>query len=367
MDRGGAGIAAQRWQKALGINKVVTIKDTKWMRLKLANFLLRIESTILSKFWNRSTQGPTSISLFGALPYGALRRMNGTFFVHWVQNNFISIYTLFRIRRRCIFYCHDEWNILGIGHYGLSTFFQRSLFKSIVRIKKAILNDSLLILVPTVWLKNQLLAAGIKEKRICVVPNPVADDFFCLTTLQEAELLLKHKKTKPILTFIAHSISDERKGLPLFLDAVGYISQKANNFVCFIVGSGSLNYANRSHVVTIEHVSNINILKAIYAISDCVVVPSLIDNLPQVAIEAQSSGIRVVVSNSGGTPETVLSPNISGIIVKPSNGIEFSNALIGVIDSSWSTKSRESLRDLARARWGGNSVAREFERLISNL
>lgn len=367
MNHGGAGVAAQRWQDALGVKRVLTIQDAKRRRLRIASLLLKFEMKIFSIFWNRSIQGPTSISFFGAMSYKEMKEMPGTFFVHWVQNNFISLYSLFRIRKRCIFYCHDEWSVLGIGHYSRRTLASKTCLNPVVLIKRKVLNDSLLILVPTRWLKSQLLASGVEETKVCVIPNPVSDEYFHLTTLHDAEKILRHKKVRPILTFIAHSVKDQRKGLDLFLDTVNHSSQATHDFICFIVGSGAKDYANGDNLVAFEHVSSISILKAIYAVSDCVVVPSLMDNFPQVATEAQSSGTRVVVSKFGGTPETVLSPNVSGTFVDPFNKREFLNALIEIIRSDWSAKDRESLGELAQERWGKESVNINFARILGNI
>jgi glycosyltransferase involved in cell wall biosynthesis len=116
-----------------------------------------------------------------------------------------------------------------------------------------------------------------------------------------------------------------------------------------------------------EYVSSVEVLRAIYAISDCVVVPSLIDSLNQVSAESQSSGTRVIVSNKGGIPETVIAPNLSGIILESLDASTLANAIDTLLKTEWTSESRDKIKKIAHSKWGTEAIAKTFKDLIRGL
>jgi glycosyltransferase involved in cell wall biosynthesis len=230
-----------------------------------------------------------------------------------------------------------------------------------------VLRNAICVIVPSSWLKNQLVGVGIDSTKIAVIPNPVDSIFFEQTDWEATKSVLEFKKTKPILTFIAHSVNDTRKGLHYFMDAIEYLAEKQKYYSYLIVGSGSSNHARGNEIYCMEYVSSVEVLRAIYAISDCVVVPSLIDSLNQVSAESQSSGTRVIVSNKGGIPETVIAPNLSGIILESLDASTLANAIDTLLKTEWTSESRDKIKKIAHSKWGTEAIAKTFKDLIRGL
>jgi glycosyltransferase involved in cell wall biosynthesis len=69
-----------------------------------------------------------------------------------------------------------------------------------------------------------------------------------------------------------------------------------------------------------------------YSSSDLVLLPSLSENFPVVALEAMSSGKPVIASRVGGIPELV-SNNANGILVSPGNVEELVEALLRLLEN----------------------------------
>jgi glycosyltransferase involved in cell wall biosynthesis len=69
-----------------------------------------------------------------------------------------------------------------------------------------------------------------------------------------------------------------------------------------------------------------------YSSSDLVLLPSLSENFPVVALEAMSSGKPVIASRVGGIPELV-SNNENGILVSPSNVEQLVEALLRLLEN----------------------------------
>ena len=66
----------------------------------------------------------------------------------------------------------------------------------------------------------------------------------------------------------------------------------------------------------IGEIKNDHALSLVYNVSDIMVVPSRIDNLPQTAMEAQSCGVPAVAFNIAGM-EDVKANNKTGYLVDP--------------------------------------------------
>jgi glycosyltransferase involved in cell wall biosynthesis len=367
IEHGGAALAAKRWVETLQIEKTLTMENADQRRRRIARLLLLLEAKLFSLFWNRSLQGPTSISFFGAIGYKRLKKIDGYFFVHWAQNNFLSLFTLTRISKRSIFYCHDEWFITSLGHYRNPNRFDDPRFSIFRYFKLKILRSSMRIIVPTNWLRERLLENGIDRDKIHVVPNPVDETFFHRVSPLDAQEIIAVQKERSLITFIAHSVTDGRKGLNYFLECIEILVRQSINMEILIVGSGSSELSKSSRFHTIEYVQDSGVLRAIYSLSDVIVVPSVVDNLPQVAVEAQSMGTRVVASCFGGVKEALIDVGNSGFVVNPRNPEEMAQAVGCLLSTRWESKDIETLSSRAKEKWGKSRLLDRFNHVIMNL
>lgn len=102
-------------------------------------------------------------------------------------------------------------------------------------------------------------------------------------------------------------------------------------------------------------------LSAIYASSDLFLFPSLTDTLGQVVMEAQASGLPVVVSDEGG-PKEVTRDGRTGIVVPAADEAAWVRAVTGlVVDAS----RRRAMGEAARREMDGMTFAASFEHFWS--
>ena len=170
------------------------------------------------------------------------------------------------------------------------------------------MNSNYRFISPSRWLANRVVESGIiSEKSITVIPNPILQSEYTdqapdtdeivigllgseysisknsIEASQALETALKAHKSKVRIKFIGSAISG---------------TYNAKSIESLPVGSSNDDVA--------KFISNCDLF--IYA--------SKMDNFPNIILECQSSGVRVVSYNSGGIPETLSIPE-SGIVTKP--------------------------------------------------
>lgn len=102
-------------------------------------------------------------------------------------------------------------------------------------------------------------------------------------------------------------------------------------------------------------------LSAIYASSDLLVFPSITDTLGQVVLEAQASGLGVLVSDVGG-PQEVVADGHTGLVLPAGKPGRWVDALAGLIVDE---PRRRGLGEAARAHALGSTIGASFEHFWS--
>jgi len=114
----------------------------------------------------------------------------------------------------------------------------------------------------------------------------------------------------------------KEKNFPLLLEywSAYFTSSSNKNISLIVVGSGKLNEKKYAPFnVRFLGEKRGEALSQIYASADLFLFPSTTDTLGQVAMEAMSSGLSVIVSNKGG-PKTLIDPNKpAGYVVDTQN------------------------------------------------
>lgn len=370
-EKGGAAIAAKRWVEALEIEPIKCQSATAKHSVvhRIANRI----STLL--FWSDelfSHRGPLSLDLVGR----AKSRDSKAYFTHWVQNGFLSLYRLSLQSRRTIWYLHDEWLLLGLGHYGSGSQCDSTmpaitrLVNFIVRKWKFryLVRPALGICVPSLWMKGQLVKSGISSDRIKVIPNPIPEFFFNPPAKAAARRDLNLGADQRIVLVIASStILDKRKGIDLVEPTMKQMQQSNPNFLLITVGILGIDFTSQglNHKAW-GHVESERDLLNLYASADVLFLPSRLDNLPQVVTEAQSVGLPVVAFDVGGVSEAILFPGLSGRLVPPFSVEKAAESIACYLDAS-NTGDRHDRISEASKRWSGSRIKIDFSEYLTSL
>jgi len=122
----------------------------------------------------------------------------------------------------------------------------------------------------------------------------------------------------------------------------------------------------QANVVLVERVPNYE-MPYYYSSSDVVVLPSLLENFPIVALEALSSGKPVIASRVGGIPEVVKN-NENGILVDPANVDQMVDALLCLLEDSSMRNSMGNMgRKLVEEKFDWKKIGREYLKEFEKL
>jgi glycosyltransferase involved in cell wall biosynthesis len=158
------------------------------------------------------------------------------------------------------------------------------------------------------WCRDLLVKDyGISSTSISTFPYGI--DIESLEKQPTTNYPISRPENKKVITFSGRLA--EIKGLSYLINALHRLKQERLDWVCWIIGQGEMENELTKLVTNLNLQSDVQFLgqrKDVFSLlkqSDIFVLPSLQDNQPFSAIEAQIAGLPSVVSNAGGLPEIV--------------------------------------------------------------
>jgi glycosyltransferase involved in cell wall biosynthesis len=135
---------------------------------------------------------------------------------------------------------------------------------------------------------------------------------------------------QPVILMLSR-LSTE-KGHALLIDAMRLLVRRWPQLVLLLAGDGPEEAAIKTQCTYHGLTGNVRFLgyradaQRLFAAADVIAMPSKIEGLPLVAVEALASGRPVVATAVGGTPEVVIHEE-TGLLVSPDDSVGFAHAL----------------------------------------
>ncbi|UPH89164.1 glycosyltransferase [Synechococcus sp. NB0720_010] len=175
------------------------------------------------------------------------------------------------------------------------------------------------------------------------------------------------ERDKFLILFCANNAEvDERKGyrrLVETLDKMKSTQESQREVALVIAGSKEPRLKpNAVQVIALGAIDEENRMRLIYDSCDVAVIPSYIDNLPNVGLEAQACGLPCLCFNNGGTAE-IVDHGRSGFVARDDNTEEmarFLDSLVDRVNSEMLMQMRTMSRQRAIELWDERVVARQM-------
>ena len=303
--------------------------------------------------------------------------------LHWFGSGAMSIADVGRIDAPVVVTMHDMWPFAGASHYTAEdpSAPWRSWARSSGARARALLGRDLdawthmrkldrwgpmVAVAPSRWLCQLAAESSLMSGwSLHVVPNTLDLSCFRPQRRDDARSALGLPRTVRIITFGALDAgSDPRKGFDLLRSAVEQISGDQVEAVVF--GQDEPADAPRFpiRVRWLGRIDDDQQLARVYSAADVVVVPSRIDNLPQVAVEAQACGVPVVAFRTGGLPDCV-SDGETGLLAEPFDTVELARHITVFLDDrERAERAGRAARHRAEELWAPEVVAAQYRRVF---
>ena len=322
---GGTGIAATRLHNALlecGTDSTLITRDNKYKNLfskvdTLASSSLTFAQRVLVQ---KSSGLVTPLSMnFGERLTDFLGKAD---VIHLHSNyNLISIETLVEMESQgklIVFTLHDERRLYGGCHYAegcnqfqhgcakcpQATWIGKSIISTTQSksIKEYSRFRNLKIICPSDWMKSQLKRIPeLNEFNSYLVPNPIPRKSVISS---ESKSSTSRHEGKISLTFISADLNNPIKNFRLIQDSLHLMEgHELERYRLNLVGQGNVGNLPTRLEVTKHGALTESAVSKILSETDALIVPSLIDNSPNVVSEGLMAGCIVIGSSSGGISE----------------------------------------------------------------
>jgi glycosyltransferase involved in cell wall biosynthesis len=177
------------------------------------------------------------------------------------------------------------------------------------------------IYVPSQSSKDELIQKGIQPDKIRLFPRGINAERFHPSKRNGILENCYHIRDRVTKLLYVGRVSKE-KNLPLLSEAFKTVAQNDRNLHLVVVGDGpylkEMQETMNGLPATFTGYLEGEELAALYASCDIFVFPSTTDTFGNVVLEAQASGIPVIVTDEGGPQENII-PGKTGIVVKGSD------------------------------------------------
>ncbi len=269
--------------------------------------------------------------------------------LHWI-NGVICNKDISKIKKPIIWTMHDSWPCCGAEHHpniiendtrwkeGYYRYNRPKTTKGIdlcrkvwLQKKKYLSNKNITFIAPSNWEHDILKSSKLFGDNNCfVIPNIIDNSVFYPKNKKEIRQLFRIPEDKIVLGFgAAYDIDNPKsmKGSYYLIEALKQLENPEKYFL-IVFGPASNTFANIVNIPTFisGFISNPNILSCLYSACDCIINPSLIENLPNICLESIACGVPVVAFDVGGTSDIVVH-QITGYLAKPYNTKELVNGI----------------------------------------
>lgn len=248
------------------------------------------------------------------------------------------------------------------------------------RKKRYLGNLPITIVAPTQWVVDRVKESSLfGNNRIVRIPLGIDTEIFRPLDARLAREILRLPQDKKIIFFGAASQSDERKGMPHLIEALGYLAVRlrehspelGQEVVVVMAGRRGPDKAFNSPFPSYQlgYLYDDRSLALAYQAADVFVCPSIEDAGPIMIPEAMMCGTPVVAFDTGGAPDLIKTMK-TGYLASRKDSSDLANGIYALLFSSNLLAMRAAACEAATRLHALSVVARQYlvlYRLLTEL
>jgi len=340
---GGAGIAAGRTADALRrfgwdvklLSSTAGSACSGFRSSRMAGWRLRLDAIPNCLYPRRELFSSWSNNIVPSKIASDINRAGADIVhLHWIGGAFAALSDLARISAPLVWTLHDAWGFTGGCHYPgdcvrwsahcgqcpqLKSSAERDLSAANRKRKLAFSASVAAFVLPSRWLAELLAASGMASReKIHVIPNGVDGAKFEVVDQLAARRRLELSANAIVLMSGSAHLDEVRKGAHLLKRAMCELSEQfKRKMILLLCGKRHAEDLKgwNCEVRYLGDLKDERSFAAFYGAADAFILPSLQDNLPNMAIEAQACGCPVIGLPSGGFPE-IIEDGVTGKVAR---------------------------------------------------
>ncbi len=313
--------------------------------------------------------------------------------LNWINQGMLSLKSIRKILRSgkpVVWTMHDLWPATGICHYARTCSAFRTtchncqllplhgsvndLSHKVWERKRRLYEGSNIHFVTcSRWLENQAKQSSLlKSQRVSAIPNSIDSRVFCPSDKREARLRAGLPAEGRIILFVSQKVTDERKGVAYFIDAVNHLAaehpEMKDNTSVAVLGGNAEQVSNELALPAypLGYVADEHKIVSIYNSSDVYVLPSLEDNLPNTIMESMACGVPSVGFRVGGIPE-MIDHRSTGYLANFKDSSDLAEGIRWVLEDADSSKLKEACLRKVTRNYSQQSVAMKYIEVYNEL
>lgn len=227
---------------------------------------------------------------------------------------------------------------------------------------------SVTAIAPSEFIADQArLGAGVNAQ-LERIDNPVDTDLFSFAHRDRGRQFLNVSDGHKVLLLVASRLDDPRKGLFDFLAVFRVLGEEYPNLKLILVGqlqNKVVMSITKENIDYLGPIYNQKRLAAVFAAADCLVIPSIEDNVPCTVAESLSCGTPILARHTGGVSE-MFDNNCQGILILDNTAREWGAAIEKALIRP-QIESRYQIRQYALRRYGLKTFTDKHINLYVNL
>ena len=302
--------------------------------------------------------------------------------LHWVNHGMLSVADVARLRGKMVWTLHDSWVFTGGCHSPQDCErFRQSCgkcpelgshqrhdpsYRNWMRKKRIWDGVDFTVVTPSRWMSEMARSSSLLAgQRVETIANAVDLGIFLPENRSFARRALGLPPDIPLFLFGAHGAADDwNKGMDLWRAALPAVAEKLPDAEAVLAGvpKGAAGEGPfRIHELGVLRPERMALAMAAV---NAVVVPSRMENLPNMVAESLACGTPVAAFSVGGIPE-MIRPGETGFLARPYDTADLARGICELLAKG--DAPREACTAFARAHYSPETIARYHLELYQSL